>query len=146
MIILTLIFISFFHFFFFQPSFYWAFFNHRKLLTTPRSTAKMPPRYPGFTKLHVPGGEYVKTKMVRDNFKRQMFAENETTRNALRYISRNTTLPMRARIEAQLQLASMPNYTRYTQVKDRCIESGYARSVISDFRLCRVSFVLVNTT
>lgn len=106
----------------------------------------MPPRYPGFTKLHVPGGEYVKTKMVRDNFKRQMFAENETTRNALRYISRNTTLPMRARIEAQLQLASMPNYTRYTQVKDRCIESGYARSVISDFRLCRVSFVLINTT
>ena len=101
---------------------------------------------PGVNKLHVPGGEYVKTKMVRDNFKRQMFAENETTRNALRYISRNTTLPMRARIEAQLQLASMPNYTRYTQVKDRCIESGYARSVISDFRLCRVSFVLVNTT
>lgn len=91
----------------------------------------------------IPGGEYVKTKMLRDNFKRQMFAENETTRTALRYISRNTTLPMRARIEAQLQLAGMPSYTRYTQVKDRCVESGYARSIIKEFRVSRVSDLLL---
>lgn len=78
--------------------------------------------------------------MVRDNYKRHMFANEETHRVALRYIAQNTTLPMRARVEAQLQLASMPNYTRYTQVRNRCVESGYARSVLPDFRLCRMKF------
>lgn len=103
----------------------------------------MPPRFPGFTRAHVPGGEYPKTRMVRDNFKRAKFAEEEVTRTALRYISRNTTLPKRARIEAQLQLAAMPNYTRYTQIKNRCVESGYARSVIPEFRLCRVCYFII---
>lgn len=99
----------------------------------------MPPRFPGFTRAHVPGGEYPKTRMVRDNFKRSMVAQEEVTRTALRYIARNTTLPQRARIQAQIQLAAMPNYTRATQIKNRCVESGYARSVLSEFRLCRVS-------
>ncbi|VVT51004.1 mitochondrial 37S ribosomal protein uS14m [Magnusiomyces paraingens] len=100
----------------------------------------MPPRFPGFTRAHVPGGEWVKTRMVRDNFKRAKVAEEEVTRTSLRYISRNTTLPMRTRIEAQLQLVSMPNYTRTTQIKNRCVDSGYARSVIKEFRLCRMKF------
>lgn len=102
----------------------------------------MPPRYPGFTRAHVPGGLYPKTRMVRDNFKRAKVAENEVTRTALRYIARNTTLPGAARIAAQLQLNAMPNYTRPTQIKNRCVESGYARSVISEFRLCRVSILI----
>lgn len=99
----------------------------------------MAPRYPGFKKFPLPGGENITSRMVRDNFKRHMFAEEETRRQALRYLTRNTTLPMRVRLEAQLQLTAMPNYTRFTQVRDRCVEAGYARSVIKEFRLCRVS-------
>jgi ribosomal protein S14 len=57
---------------------------------------------------------------------------------ALRYIIRNTTLPQRVRAQAQLQLSQMHCYTRFTQVKNRCIMGGKGRGVFSDFRLGRV--------
>lgn len=67
-------------------------------------------------------------------------AEYEVTRKALKFIARNTLLPARARLEAQLRLSTLPNYTRPTQVKNRCVESGHSRFVLSDFRLCRTQF------
>ncbi|AMD20390.1 HDL354Cp [Eremothecium sinecaudum] len=90
-------------------------------------------------KSKIPSG-FVNTRIIRDNFKRQQAAENEVITRALKYIARNTTLPARARMEAQIRLSSMPNYTRMNQVKNRCVESGSARSVLSDFRLCRTQF------
>lgn len=60
-------------------------------------------------------------------------------RQALRYIIRNTSLPQRVRAQAQLQLSQMHCYTRPTQIKNRCVASGHARSVFRDFRLNRVS-------
>lgn len=97
-------------------------------------------RFPGLKNIPLPGGTKITTRMIRDNFKRHKVAEEEVTRTALRYIARNTTLPMKVRAEAQLQLAAMPQYTCETQVKNRCIESGYARSIITDFSLCRIKF------
>lgn len=58
---------------------------------------------------------------------------------ALRYIIRNTTLPQRARAQAQLQLSQMHAYTRPTQIKNRCVAGGIARSIFRDFRIARVS-------
>jgi ribosomal protein S14 len=52
---------------------------------------------------------------------------------------RNTSLPGRVRAQAQLQLSQMHAYTRPTQIKNRCVESGTARSVFRDFRINRVS-------
>ncbi|CCE64816.1 hypothetical protein TPHA_0I03150 [Tetrapisispora phaffii CBS 4417] len=94
-------------------------------------------RFPFKTKL--PPG-FVNARILKDNFKRQQVAENEITIKALKYISRNTALPPRARLEAQLQLSVMPNYTRSTQVHNRCVETGHSRAVLSDFRLCRTQF------
>lgn len=94
-------------------------------------------RFPIKTKLP---STFLNARVIRDNFKRQQFAENEVTTRALKYIARNTTLPARARLEAQLQLSVMPNYTRMTQVKNRCVETGHSRFVLSDFRLCRTQF------
>ncbi|ODQ68471.1 hypothetical protein NADFUDRAFT_81428 [Nadsonia fulvescens var. elongata DSM 6958] len=82
----------------------------------------------------------LKTLIMRDHVKRHNFADQEVTTRALKYIARNTELPMRARMEAQLQLVSMPNYTRFTQVKNRCILSGKGKGVFRDFRLCRFLF------
>ena len=59
-------------------------------------------------------------------------------RQALRYIIRNTTFPQRVRAQAQLQLSQMHCYTRFTQIKNRCIMGGKGRGVFSDFRLGRV--------
>ncbi len=61
-------------------------------------------------------------------------------RQALRYIIRNTTLPQRARAQAQLQLSQMHCYTRSTQINNRCIEGGKSRGVLKDFRMARVCF------
>lgn len=94
-------------------------------------------RFPVKTKL--PPG-FLNARIIRDNFKRQQAAENEVTIKALKYIARNTILPPKTRLQAQLQLNIMPNYTKMTQVKNRCIASGTARAVISDFRLCRTQF------
>lgn len=83
---------------------------------------------------------YVNSRVLKDNFKRQMAAENEVTVQALKYIARNTALPSKARMEAQLQLTTMPNYARMSAVKDRCVFSGHARGVIKDFRINRYQF------
>jgi ribosomal protein S14 len=61
-------------------------------------------------------------------------------RQALRYAIRNTSLPARVRVQAQLQLARMHAYTRSTQIKNRCIAGGIARSVFRDFRIARVRY------
>ena len=61
------------------------------------------------------------------------------SRQALRYIIRNTTLPGRTRAQAQLQLSQMHCYTRPTQIKNRCIEGGKGRGVLGKhFRMARV--------
>ncbi|PYH40550.1 mitochondrial 37S ribosomal protein uS14m [Aspergillus saccharolyticus JOP 1030-1] len=85
-------------------------------------------------------GGFINGKIIRDHTKRRVFEANEVERQALRYVIRNTTLPARARAQAQLQLAAMHAYTRPTQIKNRCVAGGVARSVIRDFRLGRYQF------
>lgn len=95
-------------------------------------------RFP--VKFDIPKHVYVNARVLKDAFKRQQFAEHEVTRRALKHIARNTELPTKARMEAQLQLASMPKYTSYTQIRNRCVASGNGKSVISDFKLNRTEF------
>lgn len=94
-------------------------------------------RFPVKTKL--PPG-FLNARIIRDNFKRQQAAENEITVRALKYIARNTALPAKTRLQAQLQLNIMPRYMMMTQVKNRCIASGTARAVIGQFGLGRTQF------
>lgn len=79
-------------------------------------------------------------RMLRDNFKRQLVANYEVTMTSLKYIANNTLLPPRVRLEAQLQLTTMPNYTRAMQIKNRCVETGHGNSVLRGFRLSRQQF------
>ncbi|KAH8686142.1 putative 37S ribosomal protein MRP2, mitochondrial [Tricladium varicosporioides] len=85
-------------------------------------------------------GCFVNVKVIRDHTKRQVFAEHETERQALRYIIRNLSLPQRTRAQAQLQLAQMHCYTRPTQIRNRCIEGGKGRGVLRDFKMTRYNF------
>ncbi|KAJ5835111.1 hypothetical protein PENNAL_c0002G04159 [Penicillium nalgiovense] len=83
---------------------------------------------------------FVNTRLIRDNNKRMAFEQTEPERQALRYMIRNTSLPGRVRAQAQLQLSQMHAYTRPTQIKNRCVASGTARSVFRDFRINRYQF------
>lgn len=83
---------------------------------------------------------FVNTRVMRDHFKRQMFEQHEVTSRALKFIARNSALPQKVRLEAQLQLNALPNYTRANQLRGRCVDSGRGKGVIRDFRLCRYQF------
>ncbi|EAS36487.3 mitochondrial 37S ribosomal protein MRP2 [Coccidioides immitis RS] len=83
---------------------------------------------------------FITSKVIRDHTKRKVFKEFEPERQALRYLVRNTSLPMRVRAQAQLQLSQMHCYTRPTQIKNRCIAGGIARAVFRDFKLARYQF------
>ncbi|KAI4209473.1 MAG: hypothetical protein LQ351_007604 [Letrouitia transgressa] len=83
----------------------------------------------------------VNVHVLRDHTKRKVYEQNEVERQALRYIVRNTTLPQRARAEAQLRLSQMHAYTRFTQIKNRCIEGGKGRGVFRAFRMARVGIL-----
>ncbi|KAL4926826.1 mitochondrial 37S ribosomal protein uS14m [Aspergillus undulatus] len=89
-------------------------------------------------KLDITG--FINPRVVRDNTKRLVFEQYEPDRQALRYVIRNTSLPQRMRAQAQLQLSQMHAYTRSTQIKNRCVAGGTARSVIRDFRIARYQF------
>ncbi|KAF2757436.1 glucocorticoid receptor-like (DNA-binding domain) [Pseudovirgaria hyperparasitica] len=83
---------------------------------------------------------FINARNIRDHTKRKVFAEYESERQALRYITRNTTLPQRMRAQAHLQLSQMHCYTRFTQIKNRCIMGGRGRGVFSDFKMARYQF------
>ncbi|VUG17282.1 MRP2 [Brettanomyces bruxellensis] len=85
---------------------------------------------------------YINSRVLRDNYKRQMMAQNEVATRALKFIARNAALPQKVRLEAQIQLTAMPNYTRSTQLKGRCLDTGRGRGILRDFRLCRYQFRL----
>ncbi|GAC71139.1 mitochondrial/chloroplast ribosomal protein S14/S29 [Moesziomyces antarcticus T-34] len=80
-------------------------------------------------------------RVLRDMATRQAVQSNELVRRAFKYIARNTTLPQKVRHQAQLQLNQFPNKTRPVSVSNRCVETGRGRGIISEFGLCRVSFV-----
>ncbi|KAH3668407.1 hypothetical protein OGAPHI_002161 [Ogataea philodendri] len=90
----------------------------------------------------IPTG-FLNTRVLRDNFKRQMAAQYEVTTKALKFIARNAALPQKVRIEAQVQLTALPNFTRMNQVRDRCVESGTSKKIIKPFRVSRYQFRLM---
>lgn len=77
-------------------------------------------------------------RVLRDIKARHGVRANEIARRAYLYVARNETLSPQVRHHAQLQLNTFERYTRPTTVKNRCIESGRGRGVISEFGLCRV--------
>ncbi|KAJ1534624.1 40S ribosomal protein mrp2, mitochondrial [Nowakowskiella sp. JEL0078] len=76
--------------------------------------------------------------VIRDKIARQLSAENEISREALKLIIRNPSLKLEVRMQAQLTLNNYPRYTRPASIKSRCTESGKARGVLSDFKLSRI--------
>lgn len=85
---------------------------------------------------------YINARVLRDMRKRLAAKEAEPLRQALRHVVRNTTLPQRTRLQAQLRLNALPSEQRMGQVKNRCLETGRGRGVLSEFRLCRYQFRL----
>ncbi|CAG8540553.1 1842_t:CDS:1 [Paraglomus occultum] len=83
-----------------------------------------------------------KAAVRRDIKIREKVAESELVRQAYRYIIRNETLSPRLRRQAQLNLNSFDIHSRPTSIRNRCSETGRARGVFREHRLCRFQFRL----
>ena len=82
---------------------------------------------------------HINSRVIRDIRAREGVKAAEVMRRAYIYVARNQTLPPQVRYQAQLQLNNFSKYERPATVKNRCIETGRGRGVISKFGLCRVS-------
>lgn len=80
-----------------------------------------------------------KSQMLRDAAVRIAASTSEIQRRALLAIARNTSLEASVRHRAQLGLGNMESKGRAGRVKNRCMETGRGRGVMSEFGLCRVS-------
>ncbi|KAG5359061.1 37S ribosomal protein MRP2 [Yarrowia sp. C11] len=83
---------------------------------------------------------FIDAKVLKDNAIRHVSAQQEINRRALKSISQNTTLPMKQRIQAHLQLTSMPVFSNIHAARARCVETGRGKGVIKEFKLCRTAF------
>jgi len=94
--------------------------------------------------LHIPSSTMPKLgkniRVLRDIRARQGVKDNEVVRRAYLFVARNQALPPQVRYQAQLQLNTFGRYTRPTTVKNRCVESGRGRGIISEFGLSRFQF------
>lgn len=96
----------------------------------------------------VPASRYISAspaldfqKMIRrDVARRKCVAEYESERLRLRAIVKNKLLPEIVQQRAREQLASHPRDASITRVRNRCVATGRARGVITDYGLCRMKF------
>ena len=84
----------------------------------------------------------MRSRVLRDIKARQLLADNELTRQAYRFITRNETLPARVRHQAQLALNNMPKQSSPTFIHNRCVATGHGQGVLREFKLCRFQFRL----
>ena len=82
-------------------------------------------------------------RILRDIKARHGVNATEIARRAYLFVARNQALPPQVRYQAQLQLNTFGRYTRPNAVKNRCIETGRGRGVISEFGLTRVRLLLL---
>ena len=80
-------------------------------------------------------------KMIRrDKARRKCVAQYESERLRLRAVVKNKLLPEILQQKAKDQLASHPRDASITRVRNRCVATGRARGVVTDYGLCRMKF------
>lgn len=80
-------------------------------------------------------------KMIRrDKHRRKCVAQYEGERLRLRAIVKNNLLPEIVQEKAKKDLASHPRDAYITRVRNRCVVTGRARGVITEYGLCRMKF------
>jgi small subunit ribosomal protein S14 len=84
----------------------------------------------------------MRSRILRDIKARQSLADNELTRQAYRYVTRNETLPARVRHQAQLALNAMPKQSSPAFIANRCVATGHGSGILREFKLCRFQFRL----
>lgn len=82
----------------------------------------------------------MKSKILHDKKKRQIVQKYELKKMYLKIHSSNLHVLNKTRWLDQLKLNTLPRNSSKTRVRNRCILTGRARSVIRKFRLSRIMF------
>ena len=83
---------------------------------------------------------YLKKWARRDVKRRNLFAEYEGQRNALRVIRKSDILPDAIKAKAAEDLASLPRDSCITRMRDRCTLTDRSRGVVPKYRISRIKF------
>lgn len=95
----------------------------------------------GLRPLYVTPVSYSNLKAIRkDQHRRQTVAKFEKDRLHLRAILRNKILPEAVQCKASADLALHPRDASITRVRNRCVQTGRGRGVVSEFGLSRMKF------
>ncbi|KAI9293197.1 mitochondrial 40s ribosomal protein [Neoconidiobolus thromboides FSU 785] len=86
--------------------------------------------------------QHLNVRVIRDLRNRQLTASYEILRQSFKYITRNEENSLKLRYQAQLALNSIARPARLTNIKNRCVETGKGRGILSDFKMCRFQFRL----
>lgn len=79
-------------------------------------------------------------KVWMDKIRRELFANAEIQRRALKSITMSSRLPLSVRQAALKQLAEMPVNTHPSRIRMRCVLTGRPRAVCRHTRLSRIKF------
>lgn len=74
----------------------------------------------------------------KDKKKRAMFLKYEKDRKILKSICQNTNLPKQIRLEASLDLSTLPKDSSLVRLRNRCIMTGRGRFIFTSFSLSRL--------
>lgn len=73
--------------------------------------------------------------ILRDKLRRLAIAQTQVEYQALKRITKDPSLPLKARLMAQKELQTFPSYARPSSVRNRCIVHGKARGIIGGFKM-----------
>ena len=79
-------------------------------------------------------------RIQKDLKKRDKFKKLESTRNILKSVAMDETLPMNIRQNASMKLNGLKKSGSKTLIKNRCILSGRSKAVLSIFGMSRIMF------
>lgn len=79
-------------------------------------------------------------KNAMDALRRRMCRDAEVPRLVLKSLIFSTRLPPPVRAAATRALADMPSNTSFTRIRQRCVETGRPRAVITEARVNRMKF------
>nr|YP_209590.1 ribosomal protein S14 [Heterostelium pallidum]AAU00605.1 ribosomal protein S14 [Heterostelium pallidum] len=79
-------------------------------------------------------------KNRKDNQIREFYKKNEQQRNVYKMLRQNSSLSMKERIFYSDELANIATKGSICKIKNRCIVTGRARGIISEYKISRLQF------
>jgi ribosomal protein S14 len=79
-------------------------------------------------------------KNKKDNERREIYKRDEKQKNIYKMLRRNELLDQETRNFFNTKIISFSKDSSISRIKNRCVETGRSRGIISDYRISRLRF------